>query len=223
MGYSSQFFLHVLTENELDTLLHNGRNEFYKKNDLIIVEGDNSNNAYIIKSGKVKIFLSDEYGKEIVLAELKTGEYFGEMALIDKDERSASAIAMEYTEVTVISQKSFRECLQSNPEISERIMLGLVRRLREANKKISSLVFMDANSRVANMLLSLAEDQDGLLVIDNKPTHQHIANVVGTSREMITRILKNMADDGRIIVEGKQIILKSQSSYLRESWSINKG
>lgn len=217
MGYSSQFFLHVLTQNELDTLLRNGRNEFYKKNDLIIVEGDNSNNAYIIKSGKVKIFLSDEYGKEIVLAELKAGEYFGEMALIDKDERSASVIAMEYTEVTVISQKSFRECLQSNPEISERIMLGLVRRLREANKKISSLVFMDANSRVANMLLSLAEDQDGLLVIDNKPTHQHIANVVGASREMITRILKNMADGGHIIVEGKQIILKPQSSYLRES------
>lgn len=216
MGYSSQFFLHVLTQNELDTLLRNGRNEFYKKNDLIIVEGDNSNNAYIIKSGKVKIFLSDEYGKEIVLAELKAGEYFGEMALIDKDERSASVIAMEYTEVTVISQKSFRECLQSNPEISERIMLGLVRRLREANKKISSLVFMDANSRVANMLLSLAEDQDGLLVIDNKPTHQHIANVVGASREMITRILKNMADGGHIIVEGKQIILKPQSSYLRE-------
>jgi len=175
------------------------------KNTLIMGEGDLSCCAYIINSGKVKIFLSDEHGKEIVLSELKSGEYFGEMALIDKEERSAAAMTMEDTELTVISQKNFRECLQSYPEIAERIMLGLVTNLREANKKISSLVFMDAYERVANMLLALAKNQKGLLVIDEKPTHQHIANVVGTSREMITRILKNMAADGFIKIAGKQI------------------
>lgn len=211
MNNSSQSILGSLRKNELDTLFSNGRHEFHEKNVVIIDEGDHSNSAYLINSGKVKVFLSDEQGKEIVLSELEAGEYFGEMALIDKDERSAGVMTMEYTELTVISQKSFRKCLQSNPDISERIMLGLVTNLREANKKIAGLVFMDAYGRVANMLFALAKDQDGLLVIDEKPTHQHIANVVGASREMITRILKNMVADGHISIEGKQMLIKQKT------------
>lgn len=211
MSNSPQSILGSLRKNELDTLFGNGRREFHEKNVVIIDEGDHSNSAYLINSGKVKVFLGDEQGKEIVLSELEAGEYFGEMALIDRDERSAGVMTMEYTELTVISQKSFRECLQSNPDISERIMLGLVTNLREANKKIAGLVFMDAYGRVANMLFALAKDQDGLLVIDEKPTHQHIANVVGTSREMITRILKNMVADGHISIEGKRILIKRKT------------
>lgn len=209
---SMQSILGSLKKSELDILFCNGQQESYEKNTIIIDEGDHSNSAYIINSGRVKVFLSDEQGKEIVLSELKAGEYFGEMALIDKNERSAGVMAMEYTKLTVISQKNFRECLQSNPDISERIMLGLVANLREANKKISSLVFMDAYGRVRNMLLELAEDQDGLLVVDEKPTHQHMANVVGASREMITRILKNMVADGHISIEGKQILIKQKAA-----------
>lgn len=209
---SMQSILSSLREIELDTLFCNGQQESYEKNTIIIDEGDHSNSAYIINSGRVKVFLSDEQGKEIVLSELKAGEYFGEMALIDKNERSAGVMAMEYTKLTVISQKNFRECLQSNPDISERIMLGLVANLREANKKISSLVFMDAYGRVRNMLLELAEDQDGLLVVDEKPTHQHMANVVGASREMITRILKNMVAEGHISIEGKRILIKQKAA-----------
>lgn len=202
-----QSFLRALNNKELNILLRNGQKECHAKNTLIIGEGDRSSCAYIINSGKVKIFLSDEHGKEIILSELKPGEYFGEMSLIDQEERSAAAMTMEDTELTVISQKNFRECLRSYPEIAERIMLGLVTNLREANKKISSLVFTDAYERVANMLLVLAKNQNGLLVIDEKPTHQHMANVVGASREMITRILKNMAADGFIKIAGKQIIV----------------
>ncbi|MDD5299304.1 MAG: cyclic nucleotide-binding domain-containing protein [Gallionella sp.] len=207
-----QSILGSLKKSELDILFCNGQQESYEKNTIIIDEGDHSNSAYIINSGRVKVFLSDEQGKEIVLSELKAGEYFGEMALIDKNERSAGVMAMECTKLTVISQKNFRECLQSNPDISERIMLGLVANLREANKKISSLVFMDAYGRVRNMLLELAEDQDGLLVVDEKPTHQHMANVVGASREMITRILKNMVADGHISIEGKRILIKQKAA-----------
>lgn len=214
-----QSILSSLRKNELDLLFRNGRQEFYEKGVTIINEGDHSSNAYLINSGKVKVFLSDEQGKEIVLSELKAGEYFGEMALIDKDERSAGVMTMECTELTVISQKSFRECLQSNPDISERIMLGLVTNLREANKKIASLVFMDAYGRVANMLLELAKDKNGSLVIDEKPTHQHIANVVGTSREMITRILKNMVADGHISIEGKRILIKRETAPWANSFA----
>jgi len=209
---SPQSFLQTLKKNELDILFRNGQRECFARNTLILEEGDLSNCAYIINSGKVKIFLGDEHGKEIVLSELESGDYFGEMSLIDKEERSAAAMAMEDTELTVVSQKNFRACLQSHPEIAERIMLGLVTNLREANKKISSLVFMDAHERVANFLCESAVDQNGLLVVDKKPTHQHIANVVGASREMITRILRNMTADGFIEIAGKQIIVLKRPS-----------
>lgn len=211
MNNSPTSILSALKKNELDILFGIGRKEFYERNTIIVDEGDHTNCAYVINSGKIKIFLSDEQGKEIVLSELEAGEYFGEMALIDKEARSASAMTMEDTELTIISQKNFRECLQSNPEISERIMLDLVTNLREANKKISSLVFMTAYERVANMLVASANDQNGLLVVDEKPTHQHIANVVGASREMITRILKNMAEDGHISISGKQLTIFKRS------------
>ncbi|HEX5365028.1 MAG TPA: cyclic nucleotide-binding domain-containing protein [Gallionella sp.] len=207
MNDTSNSFLHELNDGELDILLRNGQKKFYAKNKLIIDDGDHSSSAYIINSGKVKVFLSDDQGKEIVLCFLEAGEYFGEMALIDKEERSAAVMTMEDTELTEISQASFRECLKAHPELAERIMLGLVTRLREANKKISSLALEDVHERVANMLIDLAVKHNGQLVIDDKPTHQHIANIVGASREMITRILKNMSADGHIEITGKQIII----------------
>ena len=201
------YLLSTLKKKELEILILSGNKASYRKNAIIINEGDYSDSAYIIHSGKVKIFLGDEQGREIVLSELTAGEYFGEMALIDKKERSATVTAMEDTELTVISQKNFRKCMRSNPDISERIMLGLVTNLREANKKISGLVFMSSYARVVNMLLALAKDKNGLLVIDDKPTQQHMANVVGVSREMISRIFKSLVDDGHIEISGKRMVI----------------
>lgn len=203
--------LSTLKKSELGILSRNGQKRLYAKNTLIIDEGDRTNCAYIINSGKVKISLSDKQGREIVLNVLEAGEYFGEMALIDNKNRSAAAMALEDTELTAVSQNNFRECLQSHPEIADRIMLGLVTRLREADKKISSLALMGVHERVANMLLGLAKDQNGVLAIEEKPTHRHIANVVGASREMVTRILKKMVADGRIRIEGKRIIVLNRT------------
>ncbi len=208
MSDSTNSLLHILRKHDLNVLMHNGQKKLYPKNTLIIDEGDRPNCAYIINSGKVRIFLRGEQGKEIVLSILKEGGYFGEMSLIDKEECSAAVMTMEDTELTVISRKNFWGCLHSHPEISERIMLGLVTRLREANKKISSLALMDAHERVVDMLLGLAKQRDGQLVIEDRPTHQHIANIVGTSREMITRILKDMTAAGHISIDGKQIIIR---------------
>lgn len=207
MGNSTTYLLDSLGEHELEILLRNGQKKVYAKNAIIIDEGEKSNCAYIINSGTVKIFLSDENGKRIVLSVLKAKGFFGEMSLIDQEERSAAAMAMEETEVTVISKKNFRDCIQSHPEIAEWIMRGLVARLRDANKKISSLALKDAHERVANMLFEMARNIDGRLVIEEKPTHQHIANTVGSSREMITRILKHMTTDGRIKIDGNKIYI----------------
>lgn len=210
MNDTSQSFLNTLNESELEILLEKGQKKSYPKNKLIIDDGDLSSSAYIINSGKVKVFLSDDQGKEIVLSYLEAGEYFGEMALIDQEERSAAVMTVEDSELTEISQKSFRECLRAHPELAERMMLGLVSRLRDADKMISSLALQDVHERVANMLAKLAVKKDGKLVIDDKPTHQHIANIVGASREMITRILKNMSTDGHIEINGKQILIKDR-------------
>lgn len=207
MSYSTTGLLSSLEKNELDFLLRDGQKRLYAKGSFIIDAGDNTNCAYIINAGRVKIFLSDEQGRMIVLSVLNAGEHFGEMALIDSKVRCAQAIAMEDTELTEISQNTFRACLQSHPLIAERIMLGLVTRLREADKKISSLALMSVHDRVANMLQGLAREQGGLPVIEEKLTHQHIANTVGASREMVTRIIKKMKADGRIRMEGKKIIL----------------
>lgn len=207
MSDSTTSLLHILRKSDLNVLMHNGQKKRYPKNTLIIDEGDRPDCAYIINSGKVKIFLRGEQGKEIVLSILSEGGYFGEMSLIDKEACSAAVLTMEDTELTAISRKNFWNCLHAHPEIAERIMLGLVTRLREANKKISSLALMDAHERVANMLLGLARKQDGQLVIEDRPTHQHIANIVGTSREMITRILKDMTAAGHISIDGKKLVI----------------
>jgi CRP/FNR family cyclic AMP-dependent transcriptional regulator len=215
MNNSPQNLLSSLRKNELDILFRNGKRESFAKNAIIINEGDLSDSAYIIHSGKVKIILSDSHGKELVLSELTAGDYFGEMALIDQSKRSASVMAMVDTELTVISRQSFRECLRTNPGIVDQIMFGLVTNLRKSNQKISSLVFMSAYDRLANMLLALAKDKDGSLVIDKHPTQQHIAGVVGVSREMISRIFKSLVDDGHIKVMGKRIMINRTGPFCR--------
>lgn len=209
MSYFVPGFLAALKENELHTLFRSGQKSLYAKNTIIIKEGDDSNCAYFINSGKVKIYIAGGQDHKIILDVLNAGEYFGEMSLIDNQNRSATVKAVEDTELTVISQDAFRACMQSHPDVAGRIMLGLVTRLREADHKISSLALMSVHERVANMLLGLARDQDGQLVVAEKLTHQDIANSVGASREMVTRILKKMTSDGLIRIEGKRIIISS--------------
>ncbi len=109
-----------LNKHELELLLSNAKKKTYGKDRPILKHGERSSYAYIINSGRVKVFLSDEHGKEIVLAFLEPGEYFGEMSLIDSDECSASVSTVEETVLALISRENFRECMRANPEIAER-------------------------------------------------------------------------------------------------------
>lgn len=207
MNIHATHFLGALNKDVLEILLKNGHKKSYPRNSLIVNEGDTSPCAFIINSGKVEVMLGDEQGRQIVLSILEPGEYFGEMSLIDDEARSAAVKAIEDTELTLISKETFRQCLRSHPEIAEQIMLGLVTRLREANKKISSLALMDVHERVSKLLESYAQKKNGLLVIEEKLTHQYIANLVGASREMISRIMRKMIADGAITIDGKRIII----------------
>ncbi len=187
-----------------------GKKRLYPKNTIILNEGDSSSCLYVIHSGKLKAYLADEQGREIVLNIMKPGDYFGEMALIDNEARSASVMTLEDSQLTVVTREDFIDCMAKNPELVTPLMLGLIKRLRISTRKVGSLALMDVYGRVAGTLLQLAREQDGKLVIGEKLTHQEIANLVGASREMVSRIMHDLAEGGYISVDSRRRIILNE-------------
>lgn len=188
-----------------------GKKRFYPKNAIILNEGDPSSCLYVIHSGRLKAFLADEQGREIVLNIMESGEYFGEMALIDNEVRSASVMTLEDSQLTLVTKENFNDCLAKHPKLVTPLMLGLIKRLRISTRKVGSLALLDVYGRVASTLLQLAKEQDGKLVIREKLTHQEIANIVGASREMVSRIMHDLVQGGYISVDSKkQIVLNEK-------------
>jgi len=204
-----------LDEDELFELTRVANKKVFPRNSLLINEGDKTDSLYIIISGKVKAVITDENGKEVILSIFGPGEYFGELAFIDGEDRSASIITREPTEVLIISREGIRDILASNPNLAFNLLIGVVTRLREANKQIESLALMDVYGRVARLLVHLAKPIGKKLCIEEKLTHQEIANMTGSSREMVSRIFKDLVYGGYIIVKNKQITLNKQLPY---SW-----
>jgi CRP/FNR family cyclic AMP-dependent transcriptional regulator len=178
----------------------------FPKNTVVVGEGDQTGSLYIIASGRVKIYVSDDKGKEIVLGEAGPGEYFGEMVL-DEGPRSASVMTLEPTQFLVIPKEDFREFVVKSPEFSLHLILKLIRRVRTLTNDVKNLVIMDVYGRVARMLLDLAVERDGALVIERCPTQPEMARQVGASEEMISGILSDLASGGYIAVEGDRITI----------------
>jgi CRP/FNR family cyclic AMP-dependent transcriptional regulator len=178
----------------------------FPKNTVVVSEGDQTDSLYIIASGRVKIYVSDDKGKEIVLSEAGPGEYFGEMVL-DEGPRSASVMTLEPTQFLVIPKEDFREFVVKSPEFSLHLILKLIRRVRALTNDVKNLVIMDVYGRVARMLLDLAVERDGALVIESCPTHPEMARRVGASEEMISGILSDLASGGYITVERDRITI----------------
>jgi CRP/FNR family cyclic AMP-dependent transcriptional regulator len=177
---------------------------------VLITEGDDTDSLYVILEGEVKVFVSDENGKEVILNMMGPGEYFGELALVDEGPRSASVMTMEPTKVMVISKSDFKTCLSANPDMAFNLIQALTKQVRALTDNVKSLALMDVYGRVAHTLLDLAKENDGKLVIEQKLTHQDIANMVGASREMVSRILKDLATGGYISVKNKIITINEQ-------------
>ena len=193
-----------LTADELHALEAHGVVKSFPKNTIIVSEGDGTDSLYIIGAGRVKVFVSDEEGREIILATHGAGEYFGEVVL-DGGPRSASVMTLEPSRFTVIPKQKFRDLLRSNPEFSVHLVEKLLRRIRALTQNVKSLALMDVYGRVARLLLDLGVEEDGKLVIAGKLTQQEIANRVGASREMISKILKDLSIGGYITVERNRI------------------
>jgi len=163
-------------------------------------EGDDSTGLYIILSGRTKVQRSDADGKEVILAMLGSGEYFGEMSLIDDMPRSATVVTLESCEFITISKDDFRMLLQSSNRLSMAIMRGLVQRLRAADSKIESLALLDVYGRVARVLMEFSEMENGERLVRDKLPRQDVAKMIGASREMVSRVMKDLENDGFFVV-----------------------
>ncbi len=186
----------------------------YPKNAVIITEGDPSDSIYVILSGRVKVYLSDSGGKEFILDVHGPGSYVGEMSF-DHKQRSASVMTLEPCSLAAVSQARFREFLRNEPDAVEHLIHILIQRARAATENTRSLALLDVYGRVARLLLDLAHDVDGRLVIREPLTQQDIAHRVGCSREMISRLFKDLVAGGYISLEGKHIFVRRQ---LPEHW-----
>ncbi len=205
-----------LTEAQLETLAAGSARRSYPKGRTVVSEGEPSQSMYIQLAGRAKVQRSDAEGKEVILAVLGAGEFFGEMSLIDDAPRSASVITLEPCEFMAVSKEAFKAMLVQSPDVAMNVMRGLVRRLREADKKIETLALLDVYGRVARVLLDFSEDVGGQKIVKNKLPRQEIAKMIGASREMVSRVMKGLEIDGYIVPmpEGKLVLREKLSSYL---------
>ena len=173
----------------------------------IMAGGDPTDSLYIVLSGRLKVMMSDAEGKEVILSILGPGEFFGEMGLIDDEPRSATVVTIEPCELLSIAKRDFKTSLAENFDMNMAVMRGLVRRLREADRKIGSLALLDVYGRVARLLLDMAENVDGEKVVTKRLPKQDIAKMIGASREMVSRVMKDLQSGGYIEVRPGSIHL----------------
>jgi CRP/FNR family cyclic AMP-dependent transcriptional regulator len=181
----------------------------YRKNTVIIEKGDESASLYILVEGKVKVYVSDDQGKEIILNTQGAGEYLGELALLGDSPRTASVMTLEDSRFLVITKRAFLDCLSKNPNIALNLIKGLVRRVSALTESVSNLALKDVYGRLSDTLMEHAREEDGRLVTQ-RLTQQEIANRVGSSREMVSRIFKDLKAGGYISVEGRRIIINKK-------------
>ncbi len=174
----------------------------------IMAGGDPTDSLYIVLSGRLKVMMSDAEGKEVILSILGPGEFFGEMGLIDDEPRSATVVTIEPCELLSVAKRDFKKALAENFEMTQAVMRGLVRRLREADRKIGSLALLDVYGRVARLLLDMAEMVDGEKVVTKRLPKQDIAKMIGASREMVSRVMKDLQTGGFIEVRGSTIVVR---------------
>lgn len=204
-----------LEKSNFDKILSHVQTRHYKKKTQIITEGDDSHSLYFLLEGKIKVYLNDDSGKEIIINTHKEGEFFGELGLIKSISRTASVITTTDCKVGVMQEVDFKHCLASYPEFSLSLIQNLSTRLIDATESIRQLGLMDVYQRIAVTFLSLSEEKDGVRVIAEKLTQQNIANRVGASREMVARILKDLRLGGYISQDSKTITIHKP---LPHSW-----
>ena len=202
-----------LSQKEIQDLEIEAVKKHFPKNTVLFSEGDETDSLYIISKGKVKAVITDENGREIVLSIFGSGEYFGEMAFIDEEQRSATIVTKEPVQALVISRDVIKRVLVSNPDFAFNLLKGMVARLRQANRQIEGLALKDVYGRIARLFAQYATTEKGETVLEERFTHQEVANMIGSSREMVSRILKELIVGEYISVDKQQITIKKALPY----------
>lgn len=189
----------MLTASQADAVAEAIVKRRFKRGEKIVEQGKKSNALFIVLTGRARVITADARGREVILATLNPGDYIGEMSLIDNEPHSATVRAEVQTDVLMLGRLEFARCLPENTSMAYAIMKGLVQRLRHADSKIESLALMDVYGRVARALLEFAKpDPNGSLTIRDKISRQDIAKMVGASREMVSRVMKDLEERGFI-------------------------
>jgi CRP/FNR family transcriptional regulator, cyclic AMP receptor protein len=182
----------------------------YPKNTILISEGDKGDQLYVIRRGKIKVVVTDDSGRERVISLLGPGEHFGEMALIDGESRSATIVTTEPTQLLTIRREDFLKILTSHPDLMFSLLKVMTKKVRIATSMFESLAFDDVYARLVKLLMNLASPMGDQWVVEEKLTHQEIADRIGASREMVSRILKALSGGGYISTEKKRITVRKK-------------
>lgn len=181
----------------------------FAKGSVLVSQGETPNNLlYLTLSGKLKVVMANEEGREILLAVLQEGDSFGELSLFDEEPRSATVIAVEDCKVALLPRAYFFDCLRNNPDIAIELLKTVIKRMRNTTEQVSSLALLDVYGRLAKTLSDMAEIQPDGSMMTGHLTHQELSTRVGASREMVTRILNDLKRGGYIAVTKHRIELK---------------
>jgi CRP/FNR family transcriptional regulator, cyclic AMP receptor protein len=206
-----------LDESTLDKILSIGTKKGFGKDVIILQEEDAGAAFFVITKGSVKVCRSGLDEKEVILSILTESDFFGEMALLDGQNRSANVISTADTELFIIQRSDFLDLLQEHAEISIALLQELTKRLRTADAKIKSLSLKDAEGKVATVILQLADDigkiKQGVVELDKLPLQQDLANMAGTSRETISRTLHTFAKKGLIELDGSKLRILNYEKF----------
>jgi CRP/FNR family cyclic AMP-dependent transcriptional regulator len=193
-----------LTEQTLRAIAQEGIVRAYPKGAILINEGDTSESLFIILSGRVKVYASNAAGREIVLSFFGPGEYVGEMSL-DGSPRSASVMTVEPTTCALITRAIFRDFMLAHPDFAMHLIGKLIQRVRVTTENVKSLALSDVYGRLVRLITTLAVERNGVVTVPEKLTQQDIAERVGASRDMISRLLKDLVGGGYLSIQDRTI------------------
>jgi CRP/FNR family cyclic AMP-dependent transcriptional regulator len=184
---------------------------------MILIEEEVGSSMFIITAGRIKISRLSDDGREVILSILSEGDFFGEMSILDGQTRSATAVALDDSELLLIRRDDFLKMLHSFPQIAINLLRELASRLRRADAQIKSLSLQDATGKVASTILRLADDagriKHGMVEISELPLQQDLANMSGTSRETISRVIKSLCVDGYLRKEGGKLVILDYNKF----------
>jgi CRP/FNR family cyclic AMP-dependent transcriptional regulator len=200
------------TDQQMAALLSYVQRRSYPRGAAILRAGDETDALYVILSGRVKVLIPDEEGHEVILSVMGGQEFVGEMGLLDGLPSSATVETLEPCEMLRLPRTAFLSCLEDNGEVAMLVLRNLIKRLRDADRKIESLALIDVYGRVARLIIDMAEQIDGNWVVQRAPAKQEIARMIGASREMVSRVVKDLQEKNLIRTDKRKIIVLDRQS-----------